>query len=339
MWKERNVTTDPAASASAGEADAQRVIKAYARRWRAQLLAMPPVAISFWFLMWCTDNGPDLILGLARTYWLVASATLLAALLIFTFINWRCPACGQRLGGRCWHPSFCPNCGATLRADRVQHRARRCTVAQRWGLAAGGILTKINGEDFDCLTSQCGARMHRGSLKEWWGIEDRMSLQRTKDWLFREGHSASFRTSRQAGAIARRVTRQVQQMCGVAEVPPGWFTAATGPKALVGWDLTRLINVTRWAYTAGYIDEGLAWKWTLEASRRLQATFGSWSEAGLNFCIGWAYWNSEVTRGEYQRGDSNLPVEALTAFNWLTMATDSPWQKLDWNTDLSGQTE
>jgi len=38
----------------------------------------------------------------------------MGAILVFTFQNWRCPACGRYLG-RGANPSFCPRCGVALR--------------------------------------------------------------------------------------------------------------------------------------------------------------------------------------------------------------------------------
>ena len=38
----------------------------------------------------------------------------MAAILVFTLQNWRCPACGRYLG-RGANPSFCPRCGVALR--------------------------------------------------------------------------------------------------------------------------------------------------------------------------------------------------------------------------------
>lgn len=38
----------------------------------------------------------------------------MAAILVFTLQNWRCPAC-QRYLGKGANPSFCPRCGVALR--------------------------------------------------------------------------------------------------------------------------------------------------------------------------------------------------------------------------------
>jgi rubrerythrin len=39
---------------------------------------------------------------------------VVAGALIFSFVNWRCPACTRYLG-RGWNPKFCPKCGVQLR--------------------------------------------------------------------------------------------------------------------------------------------------------------------------------------------------------------------------------
>ncbi len=43
---------------------------------------------------------------------LVAAA--MAAILVFTFQNWRCPAC-QKYLGKGGFPRFCPHCGVALK--------------------------------------------------------------------------------------------------------------------------------------------------------------------------------------------------------------------------------
>ena len=44
----------------------------------------------------------------------IAAMIGLAAAILFSLWNWRCPSCGKYLG-RATNPSFCPKCGVKLR--------------------------------------------------------------------------------------------------------------------------------------------------------------------------------------------------------------------------------
>jgi hypothetical protein len=52
-------------------------------------------------------------LGLATI--LLAAGFLLAVAALFSWLNWRCPACRRHLGLR-WNPHHCPGCGFVLRS-------------------------------------------------------------------------------------------------------------------------------------------------------------------------------------------------------------------------------
>ena len=63
-------------------------------------------------------RGPDGILGhmleLNVSVLTIPSLGLFLAAIVFTYFNWRCPACGLFLG-RNGSPQFCPGCGQQLR--------------------------------------------------------------------------------------------------------------------------------------------------------------------------------------------------------------------------------
>ena len=51
--------------------------------------------------------------GMSPGVFLAIFFTLIAGVLMFSFRNWRCPACGRYLG-REMGPRFCPKCGVAL---------------------------------------------------------------------------------------------------------------------------------------------------------------------------------------------------------------------------------
>lgn len=100
-----------------------------------------------------------------------------------------------------------------------------------------------------------------------------------------------------------------------------------GKKSLVGWDMIRYIHLCRWGALAGYMSEEEAWNRIKPVAQKLQKTFDSWEDLGDNYLIGRRFWNKKVSlegASEFQK-----------IVDWLKTNKDSPWVKVDWNTDLS----
>ena len=51
--------------------------------------------------------------GVPDVAWITGAFVLILAAIVFSFRNWRCPACDRYLG-RSIGPSFCPKCGVAL---------------------------------------------------------------------------------------------------------------------------------------------------------------------------------------------------------------------------------
>ena len=83
-----------------------------ARRKRQIILAVPLIgAIIAVALVGDTDQQE--LLGLPSAAWGVGFFVLVAGALIFSFRNWRCPACDRYLGKQ-MNPKFCSKCGVVL---------------------------------------------------------------------------------------------------------------------------------------------------------------------------------------------------------------------------------
>jgi rubrerythrin len=57
--------------------------------------------------------GAGVLLRLPADYWIPMVGAIALAAVVFSLVNWRCPACGARLGAR-RTPSSCPDCEAPL---------------------------------------------------------------------------------------------------------------------------------------------------------------------------------------------------------------------------------
>ena len=83
------------------------------RRQRQIILAVPLIAVFVGFaLLSDRQNGGD-VLGIPAALVAPVFLALVAGALIFSFRNWRCPACDKYLG-KGMSPRFCPKCGVAL---------------------------------------------------------------------------------------------------------------------------------------------------------------------------------------------------------------------------------
>jgi hypothetical protein len=79
------------------------------RRRRQILLAVPLFVV----IITMAVQGDSEILGIPPAVYGPLFLVLVVAALIFSFMNWRCPACNGYLG-KTISPRFCSKCGAVL---------------------------------------------------------------------------------------------------------------------------------------------------------------------------------------------------------------------------------
>ena len=86
----------------------------FAKRRRRQIVLAVPVFILVIGGMMLRGRDVQLPAGMNENVVIAGFVALVAAALIFSFSNWRCPACSVYLG-RSLGPHFCPRCGVELR--------------------------------------------------------------------------------------------------------------------------------------------------------------------------------------------------------------------------------
>ena len=82
------------------------------RRRRQFMLAVPLFAAIITVAVKSESASPE-ILGIPEALYGPAFLVLVVGALIFSFLNWRCPACKGYLG-KAISPRFCVKCGAVL---------------------------------------------------------------------------------------------------------------------------------------------------------------------------------------------------------------------------------
>jgi hypothetical protein len=82
---------------------------AFKKKRTRQIMAVGPIILAFIGLM-SVENNPTGIFGLAPSTILVAAFAVIISVLVFSFLNWRCPSCDRYLG-KAINPKFCSKCG------------------------------------------------------------------------------------------------------------------------------------------------------------------------------------------------------------------------------------
>jgi hypothetical protein len=93
-----------------------------------------------------------------------------------------------------------------------------------------------------------------------------------------------------------------------------------GKYKVFGWDVGRLVFITRLCYDARYITEQEAWAYIDEAYRQAQSEFRSWDELAKSYVIGRFVWKGK---------DADDGVATLA--DKLLRRSNSPWNKVPWD--------
>ena len=88
------------------------LIAEFKKKRTRQFMAVGPIILAFIALL-SVENNPAGIFGLAPNTILVAAFAVIISVLVFSFLNWRCPSCNKYLG-KAINPKFCVKCGTQL---------------------------------------------------------------------------------------------------------------------------------------------------------------------------------------------------------------------------------
>ena len=90
----------------------KEITEAFKRKRARQIMAVAPFVLAFIALLSVEHNSSS-IFGLPRNIVLGIAFALIISILIFSFVNWRCPSCNKYLG-KAINPKFCSKCGVQL---------------------------------------------------------------------------------------------------------------------------------------------------------------------------------------------------------------------------------
>ena len=201
-------------------------------------------------------------------------------------------------------------------------------------LAFGAPMLVYNDENVDSV--DCPAEdveSIRSTISSWWNVTDRESTLEIVKWLLEEGHHAE--ADKALEKVRKRGIENISQeerddeeskmgdVCLIAESMDenGWCPGGQMPGSVIAWDLVRLVNLGRWAYLCGYVNEDEMWQIMQVAADTALEHFSSWEEYGTSFIMGRGVWH----------GDPDDSETAYEIVSLLLEDDESPWKKSNFN--------
>lgn len=207
----------------------------------------------------------------------------------------------------------------------------------RWFNATYAVLTTKNGGDLNLIGGVEANALSKVQvidlLEQSWDVVDRASADETLQWLLEEGHNAQLLANFREFEMDDLTRDDLLEILsyGISEEDAPFFLviydahAQFGDSAIVGWDLSRAMNLCAWYYLAGYYTYEEAMDASLEVATRLQSTFSSWDEMVQSYLYGFQYWNED----DIQNPDSDS-YERKEIFETLKADAHNPYS-VDWN--------
>ena len=207
-------------------------------------------------------------------------------------------------------------------------------AAQLRLLAFGAPMLVYNDENVDSI--DCPAEdveSIRSTIESWWNVTDHESTLEIVKWLLEEGHHAD--ADEALEKVRKRGIENISQeerddeeskmgdVCLIAESMEenGWCPGGQMPGSVIAWDLVRLVNLGRWAYLCGYVNEGEMWQIMQAAADTALEHFSSWEEYGMSFVMGRGVWH----------GDPDDSETAYEIVSLLLKDNESPWKESNFN--------
>ena len=184
-------------------------------------------------------------------------------------------------------------------------------AAQLRLLAFGAPMLVYNDENVDSIDCpEEDVESIRSTIESWWNVTDRESTLEIVKWLLEEGHHAD------ADKALEKVRKQglgnisqeerddeeskMGDVCLIAESieENGWCPGGQMPNSVIAWDLVRVVNLGRWAYLCGYVNEDEMWQIMQVAADTALEHFSSWEEYGASFVMGRGVWHGDPDDSE-----------------------------------------
>ena len=207
-------------------------------------------------------------------------------------------------------------------------------AAQLRLLAFGAPMLVYNDENVDSIDCpEEDVESIRSTIESWWNVTDRESTLEIVKWLLEEGHHAE--ADEALEKVRKRGIENISQeerddeeskmgdVCLIEESMEenGWCPGGQMPDSVIAWDLVRVVNLGRWAYLCGYVNEDEMWQIMQVAADTALGHFSSWEEYGASFVMGRGVWHGD-------------PEDSETAYEIVSLLLEddeSPWKESNFN--------
>lgn len=150
-------------------------------------------------------------------------------------------------------------------------------------------------------------------LRDFWGVADKTSALKTLEDIRQQGHRTKFNVLKNCipksglDKVSLEKFKQIftfdfgdQQEMALQDdeyvLLAAWMQKTdrfVGECGILGWDVGRLVHLTRLSFIAGYISDDEAWAEILKMAPIAAGKFKDWREFALSFIIGRTFWAGE----------------------------------------------
>ena len=173
---------------------------------------------------------------------------------------------------------------------------------RRFEVLLTGIISTLNDHLLDGLDVEPRDQDSRdvvySILRDYWGVESREELVDVLKYLMCGGHTADYVNALEvisgSGTAEDLHTEEMdEEDIAVSDARFAFAQAYAGsvdPAMLLGWDLGRAANVTRWGYFLGYLSEDEAWSILDQIADGCMDAFDGWVPYAQSYIFGSMFW-------------------------------------------------
>jgi hypothetical protein len=218
-------------------------------------------------------------------------------------------------------------------------------LSQQKAIACGANLSSQNQIFLNALETGAPTQTIRNFLHNNWGLNTKEEISRTLNDLLEEPQSPAFNyVSEMRGNSTSQEWKQILEQRLIADGRDEEDSdLATGTLALVleaenrmqndkilnnivitnidAYNLSRGINLTRWAYQLKFISEEESWQYINKMAHKIFQIYRSWEELSVSYIMG---------RILYSESIDEFYETQLECHRELTTNPESPWLKLNW---------
>lgn len=206
----------------------------------------------------------------------------------------------------------------------------------QWICTGYSIYNQVNGKDLHTiggLSDELGIYkevLTAGiieNLEDGWSIYDRETALDKIYWLVNEGHTERY--IEYANQMVRKGYMNKENLANYFSEGEALNRAQATQKAyrefgevgIIGWDLTRALQVVGDCYVAKYINLQEALNLSLPIAEKLQKVYSDWEELSMSHIYGYQFWKKDNP----DNASSNSRMR-MRAYEELLQMEDSPFE-------------